>query len=145
VSNDVISAGPSRVAAMALLEASDLPVADLTDSHMQHFFYSGSETAPTGLVGVEFCGPNALLRSLVVATGHRSRGLGAVLVRHAENLAREKGAQSMYLLTTTAESFFKHCGYVAADRATAPEEIRATREFSGICPSSAAFLVKRLP
>jgi amino-acid N-acetyltransferase len=144
VGTDAISAGPSWSAATALLKASDLPTADLTDGRMKHFFYSGPAAAPTALVGFEFCGPNALLRSLVVAPAHRSNGLGAALVQHAENFARAKGAESMYLLTTTAESFFKRRGYVEADRETAPEEVRATREFSGICPESSAFLVKDL-
>lgn len=141
---ETVSGAPTRAAAIALLEASDLPTADLNDGHMEHFFYCGPAAGPTALIGVELCGPNALLRSLVVAPAHRSKGLGAVLVRHAENYARDRGASSMYLLTTTAESFFKRHGYVEADRETAPEEIRATREFSDICPASSAFLVKHL-
>lgn len=144
MSREAICAGPSLAAAVALLKASDLPTADLTDDHMRHFFHSGPAAAPTALVGVELFGASALLRSLVVAPAHRSNGLGAILVGHAENFARQEGARSIYLLTTTAESFFKHRGYVAADRETAPGEIRATREFSDICPASSAFLVKHL-
>jgi len=144
VNTEVISAAPSRTAAVALLEASDLPTADLTDGHMRHFFCCGPAAAPTALVGVELCGPNALLRSLVVAPAHRSNGRGTALVRHAENFARQQGARSIYLLTTTAESFFRRCGYVDADRQTAPQEIRETHEFSDICPATSAFLVKHL-
>lgn len=144
MNTDGISSRPPLAAALALLEGSDLPTSDLTDDHMQHFFYSGPAAAPAALVGVELCGPDALLRSLVVSPAHRSNGLGTVLVRHAENFARNEGAASMYLLTTSAESFFKRCGYVRANRETAPAEVRATREFSDICPASSAFLVKHL-
>lgn len=144
MNTEIVSSAPSRAAACALLEAAGLPAVDLTDRHMQHFFYCGPATAPTALVGVEFCGPNALLRSLVVTPGHRSKGLGAVLARRAEGYARDRGARAIYLLTNTAESFFKRLGYIAADRETAPDGIRATREFSDICPASSAFLVKHL-
>jgi len=139
-----IHARPARQAAVRLLEAAGLPVEDLTDDHMAHFYFVGPATKPTGLVGLELCGGTALLRSLVVAPELRSAGLGRLLVERAESHARAHGASSMFLLTTTAESFFRHLGYASADRASAPPEIRATREFASICPASSAFLTKQL-
>jgi len=139
-----IHARPGVRAAVTMLADAGLPVADLTDDHMEHFFFSGSLQSPTGLVGLEFCGQEALLRSLVVVPSSRGSGLGAALARHAEDYARSRGARAVYLLTTTAESFFKDRGYAAADRATAPAAIRATREFAAICPASSAFLFKEL-
>jgi amino-acid N-acetyltransferase len=136
---------PSLEAAAALLASADLPVADLTAALMENFFFVGSATAPDGLVGVQFCGPDALLRSLVVAPSRRSTGLGCALVAHAEAHARTRGARAVYLLTTTAEAFFRRRGYVHADRDKAPAAIRSTHEFSDICPASSAFLVKPLP
>jgi amino-acid N-acetyltransferase len=144
MSAESICSRPSKAAAVALLAATDLPSADLTDAHMEHFFYCGPAAAPIGLVGLEFCGSNALLRSLVVAPLHRSAGLGAALVEHAEAHARACGARSIFLLTTTAEAFFQRHGYVTAARDGAPAEIRATREFADICPTSSALLTKRL-
>jgi hypothetical protein len=35
-------------------------------------------------------------------------------------------------------------GYVAADRPSAPSTIAGSREFSSLCPASAAYLVKAL-
>jgi amino-acid N-acetyltransferase len=122
----------------------NLPAADLTDAHMRNFFYCGEASAPFALVGVEFCGRSALLRSLVVAPGHRTRGLGSLLVRHVETVARRNGVSAVYLLTTDAGSFFERCGYVIAKRDSAPAEIRATREFSEFCPTDAVLLVKKL-
>ena len=135
---------PTRRSAVALLESAGLPVSDLTDAHMEHFFFCGPLQSPTGLVGLELCGEDALLRSLVVAPGRRGAGLGAALTRQAEQHARALGARAIYLLTTTAEPFFRRNGYVAADRASAPAAIRATREFADICPASSAFLFKAL-
>lgn len=141
---DPIRPRPGRAAARALLESANLPVADLTDAHMEHFFYSGSADAPSGLVGLELCGSDALLRSLAVTLEHRGLGLGAALATYAEEDARLRGVRAIYVLTTTAEEFFRRRGYSAADRATAPAAIRATREFADICPASSAFLVKLL-
>jgi amino-acid N-acetyltransferase len=135
---------PSRPIAVQMLLNASLPVDDLMDRHMEHFFFAGSATKPAGIVGLELCGPDALLRSLVVDPAIRSRGLGRALVATAETHARTRGVRSIYLLTTTAEPFFQHLGYVSADRAGAPREIRATREFAFICPASSAFMVKHL-
>jgi amino-acid N-acetyltransferase len=136
---------PAMEAAAALLESADLPVSDLTDAYMEHFFYVGPASAPIGLVGVEMCGVDALVRSLVVSPEHRSAGLGQTLVAHAESHAWEQGARAIYCLTTTAEAFFRRRGYVDADRDRAPAAVRETREFSAICPASSTFLVKKLP
>jgi N-acetylglutamate synthase-like GNAT family acetyltransferase len=140
----MIQGSPERAAAIRLLQASELPTSDLTDAHMGDFFYAGDSGAPVGLVGLEFYGGNALLRSLAVASERRGSGLGSALVERAESHARARGARLIFLLTTTAERFFKSRGYVPADRATAPEAIRTSREFADLCPASSAFLVKQL-
>ena len=140
-----IHANPSREAATRVLQAVSLPVEDLTDGHMEHFFYVGAASAPSGLVGLELCGSAALLRSLVVDPGVRGTGMGRRLVEKAEAHARARGARAMFLLTTTAEEFFRRLGYANAERASAPAEIRATREFASVCPASSAFMTKILP
>jgi amino-acid N-acetyltransferase len=139
-----IHRGPLRTHVVQLLEAAALPTSDLTDDHMNDFFYAGPAAAPVGIVGVQFYGAYALLRSLVVITERRTQGLGQRLVEHAEQHARKRGADRVYLLTTTAESFFKSRGYTATPRDSAPPAIRSTPEFSGLCPASSAFLSKRL-
>jgi amino-acid N-acetyltransferase len=135
---------PARAAAASLLESAALPSSDLTDAHMEHFFYCGDASHPCGLVGIELRGRAALLRSLVVDERYRSTGMGAQLVERAEAHARASGASAIYLLTTTAEHFFAKRGYAMAARASAPAEIRNTRQFADICPASSAFMVKPL-
>lgn len=135
---------PRRADVIRLLQDAALPTSDLTDDHMKDFFYVGPATAPTGIVGVQFYGADALLRSLVVTSAHRAQGLGQRLVERAEHHAREHGAATVYLLTTTAESFFGSRGYVVTPRDSAPPAIRSTPEFAGLCPASSAFLSKRL-
>ena len=140
----VIHRRPERTGAIRLLEAAALPTSDLTDAHMDNFFHCGSPAAPTALVGLEFLGSDVLLRSLVVASEQRGTGLGTALLDAAEAHARTRGARSIFLLTTTAEAFFKKRGYVSADRATAPAAIHTSREFADLCPASSSFMVKHL-
>jgi amino-acid N-acetyltransferase len=62
---------------VALLQSQGLPVSDITDEHLESFFFAGSDSSPTGLVGLEVHGADALLRSLVVAEAARGKGLGS--------------------------------------------------------------------
>lgn len=139
-----ISPRPARRGVESLLSAAGLPSADLTDDHLEHFFFAGAPDMPTGLVGLELHGDVALLRSLAVAADARAAGLGSALVAHAETYARSRAVRSLYLLTTTAEAFFARRGYARIDRDRAPVSIRATREFGELCPTSSAFMFKHL-
>jgi amino-acid N-acetyltransferase len=144
MNTSAIAPGPRLSAAVALLDAASLPTEDLTAAHCEHFFFSGPDAAPDGLVGLEMFGEVALLRSLVVSAGRRGSGAGTALLEHAERYARARGVHTVYLLTTTAEDFFAKRGYRRTAREIAPEAIRATREFVGLCPASAAFMSKQL-
>ena len=97
---------PPQSSVVALLEAEGLPASDLTEAHLQHFFFTGTDGAPSALVGLEFYGQDALLRSLVVSAVARTQGLGSALVLHAEEYAAAHQVRALYLLTTTAESYF---------------------------------------
>jgi amino-acid N-acetyltransferase len=140
----VIHGRPARSTVVALLAGEGLPVADLTDQHLEHFFFAGSADSPLGLVGLEIYESDALLRSLVVGANARSAGLGSRLVRHAEHYAASCQVRAIYLLTTTAEAFFERLGYRRIDRSEAPPSIQATREFASLCPASSAFMTRRL-
>jgi amino-acid N-acetyltransferase len=133
-----------RSTAIALLQSQGLPISDITDEHLEHFFFAGNDDSPTGLVGLEIYDSVALLRSLVVEDSARSKGLGSALTQHAEQYAESTHVQSIYLLTTTAEKFFNRRGYQRIDRSEAPACIKRTREFAGLCPASSAFMFKSL-
>ena len=140
-----ISVRPPLSTAVALLRSASLPTSDLTAEHCEHFFFSGSADNPAGMVGLELYGTVALLRSLVVAPDRRGAGEGSALLEHAERHAQANGVRTLYLLTTTAEHFFARHGYRNAARDSAPGAIRATREFSALCPATSAFMMRDLP
>jgi amino-acid N-acetyltransferase len=71
-------------------------------------------------------------------------GVGSALVQHAEDYAASRRITAMYLLTTSAESFFQRRNYRRVDRTHAPPSIQSTAEFASLCPTSSAFMMKRL-
>jgi amino-acid N-acetyltransferase len=135
---------PDEADVKELLSDAELPTADLTAQHLEHFFGCTSDGAFEGVVGLELYGEAALLRSLAVRRDRRGEGTGSRLVAHAERFARDRGVTALYLLTMTAEAFFRSRGYVPVPREQAPAAIKATREFAGICPASSTFMVKHL-
>ncbi|HEY5634985.1 MAG TPA: arsenic resistance N-acetyltransferase ArsN2 [Burkholderiaceae bacterium] len=127
-----------------MLSLSGLPVDDLEDAHAPRFLCVGPPGRPNAAVAVEPLGAIGLLRSLVVDPASRGQGLARALVTAAEERASARGMSALWLLTTTAEAFFRREGYRRADRAEAPDALRATREFAALCPASAALMVKPL-
>jgi len=70
--------------------------------------------------------------------------LGRFITGELEKLARQKGINDLYLLTTTAKDFFTKEGYEIIDRVRVPFEIKNTSQFSSVCPSSATVMKKSL-
>lgn len=128
----------------ALLAGAGLPVADLAACRSLTLLGVREGGRLAGVVGVEVHGSDGLLRSLAVEPARRDAGLGTRLVADAEAWAAGQGVRTLYLLTTTAARFFAQRGYEEIPRAAAPAAIAATAQFAGLCPSSSAFMRKRL-
>lgn len=127
-----------------LLAGNDLPVADLSEESLPHFFGLRSEGSLVGVVGLEIHHSQGLLRSLAIQPTFRGQGYARDLVRFVEGFCVARGLDSLFLLTTTAAAFFAKLGYQPAARRDAPEEIRATSQFSTLCPASSSFMMKNL-
>ena len=120
----------------ALVESSDLPTEDLDDPAIALIgAFDGGALA--GVIGMQACGNVALLRSLAVAPGHRSHGIGARLCARVVELAADR---PLWLLTTTARDYFTRLGFIVVPREQAPEAIRATAQFTSLCPSTATVM-----
>ena len=128
----------------SLLERSDLPISDLESCQSLKLYGIEDGDLVQGTVGYELYGQDILLRSLAVDQSLRGTGLGRELVCQAEMLAKQDGAETAWLLTTTAEAFFAANGYSRVGRESAPESIKETSQFSSLCPVSSAFMCKRL-
>jgi amino-acid N-acetyltransferase len=127
-----------------LLVTAHLPTDDLASARPE-FVVARDGAALIGAGALQRFGPAALLRSVVVADSHRSRGIGRRIVGALERLAEAQGVAQLFLLTETAENFFKREGYHKIERASAPAPLQSTAEFRSLCPSSAACMTKQLP
>ena len=70
--------------------------------------------------------------------------MGHHLTEAALNLARTRGADTVFLLTTTAEKFFPRFGFEPISREDVPASVQASIEFQSACPASAVVMRKRL-
>ncbi|WP_367619672.1 arsenic resistance N-acetyltransferase ArsN2 [Caballeronia sp. SEWSISQ10-4 2] len=129
----------------ALLVASELPVEDVTENSSIRFFIAESAEAKLGgCIGLEAHGRDGLLRSLAVQQSLRAQGVGRALVDAVQGAAATAGIKRLWLLTTTANTFFLRSGYEVADRAAAPGLIRRSPQFASICPANAMCMTRAL-
>ena len=134
---------PDELAGFAkLLDAASLPRADLADPGRLFFRFEADSLVGYG--GLEGEGADRLLRSIVILADHRGYGLGQALVAALERQARDLRVERLHLLTTTAAPFFRTLGYADTNRGAAPPAIAGLREFTALCPASAAYLMKAL-
>ncbi len=130
---------------LALLAACGLPTEGLAD-HWGATWVAVDPSGPGGILGsvaLEFYGRAALLRSLATREDQRSRGLGQALFEFAMARAQDRGVEAVALLTTTAETFFARRGFETVSRDALPESLKASAEFRGACPASAAAMIHR--
>lgn len=131
-------------AVLALLEASGLPAADLRAGRPATFLAAVANGDLLGCVGYELGGSVVLLRSLAVQSTARGDGVGRQLVAEVERHARDAGGKDVFLLTTTAATFFEQLGFKRVAREMAPAFIAGSPQFAGLCPGSAVLMAREL-
>ena len=135
-----ISIAPARLedlgAIKSLLAESDLPLAGV-DEHWKTFLVARDGETVVGCGGAEAYQFAALIRSVAVAPQYRSSGVGRKLVRQLLDRLASRGLREFYLLTTTAEAYFKKRGFKVIDRDEVHPQLLSSREFQDACPASA--------
>jgi amino-acid N-acetyltransferase len=123
-----------------LLSSCRLSVEGVDDQFGDSYVIAEHAGEVVGVAGVERYGAYGLLRSVAVADEWRSAGIGSHVVRECVRWAEQAGMRSLYLLTTDAAPFFHRHGFHIVARASAPQEIQASREYSAMCPSTARLM-----
>ena len=119
-----------------LLERNKLPLAGL-EGHIATTLIAQRSARVVGCAALEVYGAAGLLRSVAVDQARRGAGLGHQLTQAALDLARARGLTSVYLLTTTAATFFPRFGFREVARDDVDPAVRASIEFTTACPASA--------
>lgn len=132
-----------RDALVRMLQAAQLPLDGVDEGFPHSYAVACVDEQVVGAAGLETYGAAGLLRSVVVDDSVRGQGLGHALVSERLEHARLLGLERIFLLTTTAPAYFGALGFTPAARDEAPDEMRASVEFSGACPASAVCLARR--
>ena len=93
-----------------------------------------------GAVCLELHGIYGMLRSLVVHRECRGDGLGSALTATLLETAASRRLEAVYLLATTAVTFFPRFGFEDIAREEVPLEVRSSRDFTDTSPASAVVM-----
>ena len=119
-----------------LLETNKLPLAGL-EEHVATTLVAQRSARIVGCAAIEIHGTAGLLRSVAVDEARRGTGMGHQLTQAALDLARARGVTRVFLLTTTAATFFPRFGFREVARADVDAAVRDSVEFTTACPASA--------
>lgn len=125
-----------------LLDAHNLPTNDMGESDI-NFLVLRVNQHLIGCAGLELFGTDALIRSVAVKKEELGKGFGSSLISYAMQEAVDAGISNVYLLTETAELFFKMKGFSVMPREDAPNSIKESTEFSHLCPDTALLMHKK--
>ncbi len=120
------------------LVAADLPTDDIEDEGRVFFRVVFDDDQTVGFAGLEACGGDQLLRSVVVLPDQRGKDVGHAAVSAV--LAHVEPGRAVYLATTNASPFFERLGFIEVQRENLPAGVLATRQLSSLCPSSATIM-----
>jgi N-acetylglutamate synthase-like GNAT family acetyltransferase len=129
--------------AQALTKA-NLPAADVEAPGRLFWRFETSQQTLVGFGGLEVHGPDALIRSVLTFPTVRNRGIGSAIVAILEVEALTVKCADTWVITTSAGAFFSRLRYRVCARDKVPATIRATSQFTSLCPDTATVLVKRL-
>ena len=126
-----------------LLETQHL-LLDGIDDHVSTMVVAKRGDDVVGAAAVELYADGALLRSVVVDPVVQGQGLGHRLSDAAVDIAKDRGTRTVFLLTTTAATFFPKLGFEPIARDTVPASVQASIEFQSTCCASAVVMRKRI-
>jgi len=121
---------------VSLLTAFGLPTIGITE-HLMEFLVADDAGEVVASAGTEVYGASALLRSVAVRRDYQGRGVARQLVGKVLDRVRIDGVRQVYLLTTTAASYFERLGFVRIPREQVDCAVQASLEFRELCCDTA--------
>lgn len=128
---------------LSLLKNNKLPYEDIKLDNNLFISYRDENGKIIGSGGLEIYSSYALLRSVAVDQNERGKAYGKDIVKDLIDRAKRNSIKEVYLLTETAHDFFLKRGFKDVSRENVPAEVKASTEFSSVCPVSAACMVYR--
>lgn len=127
-----------------LLRECKLPYKDITlDGDKLFIGYNDENNRLMASGGLELYSDHSLLRSIAVREEFRGTSIGRMIVEDLMNRAKARSVKEIYLLTETAHDFFTKFGFEDIGREDVPDSIKASTEFSSVCPVSAQCMIHK--
>ena len=127
-----------------LLKLVNLPIEGVEET-IDHFLLLKHQTDTKeeiiGCVGLEKFEQYALLRSAAIHPDHQGKSYGKQLTQAIIAYAKLIGVEQLYLLTGSAESFFKKMGFTTIDRSQVPAIVKTSIEFVSLCDERATVMI----
>jgi amino-acid N-acetyltransferase len=137
------TAPAERARLRELLVACGLPRVGFEDPRLRLWgAFAGDEIV--GMAGLEQHGSAGLLRSVATLEAWRGRGVASALVRAVLEAAAAAGMTRLWLLTETAEGYFRRSGFATVPRSQADPQLLASAEFQDGHCAVAVLMVRDL-
>jgi amino-acid N-acetyltransferase len=122
-----------------LLRLSGLPYEDCSE-HFDNFLIAEVSGRIVATGAFELYGEVSLLRSIAVLNEYKGQNIGSAIYSELKAKALSLGVREIYLLTETAELYFRARNFSEIDRTSVPVVIKQTKQFSSLCPTSATVM-----
>jgi amino-acid N-acetyltransferase len=134
-----------RPAVASLLSMAKLaPLDPASQFGPQYVIGLDADDVLAGVAGLEIYGSDALLRSVAVLPGARSKGLGRRLTQDRLEWAAAQGIKQAFLLTTDARGYWERYGFEVIGRDGAPPGIQGSTQWAGGCSVTAVAMRRAL-
>lgn len=128
---------------IAALQASRLVTDDVEEAGRTFFQYQTLGRTTVGFGGYELYEQDVLVRSLLIDSKRRARGIGGSALALLLRRAWDDGARRAWLFSETAANFFEtKAGFKPIARSVAPDVIRDSRQATSLCPASATLMTR---
>ena len=135
----VIPAGQAEFAQLReLLLQNGLPTAGVDASTGNYYIAKNNELM--GIVGAEYDGSSAILRSLAVKPQFKKSGVAKALISNALSILKANTVTDVYVITNTAEKYLDRFGFVKIDRSEVPAKVLNTSALGDACPASSTYM-----
>jgi len=115
-----------------LLIVSGLPTAEVA-ANVSNFIVADNGKI-IGVIGAHYCGTKVLLRSFAVSFERQKSGVGWTLLQEMQKKFNSKTVAAVYLLTNTAQEYFKRVGFYEISYSEIPALLLSESGLDKACP-----------
>jgi len=128
---------------VSILSSNNLPSGDC-QNNIKNFQVVELEDIIIAVGCLEKYATTGFLRSIAVSSMHRGCGYGYAIFNSLMKNANQSGISSVFLLTETAEQYFTNLGFTVVERENAPDIVKQTNQYRGLCPDSALVMCREI-